>query len=365
MPTAAAVLANALVLIFPLAAGLVERSRSEFYYVLVQEDGTLEWMTFWAFMLAALVLMMIARAQHRAQEGTPWLTVGLALFCFVVAMEEISWGQRVLGYRPPEYFLKENFQQELNFHNVMSTKLRKLALKGTILGYGVVLPLLALIDPVRKSVRRYGPQVPPLALIPAFACTFWLYESYPWRFSGEVVEMMLGLALLFAASAATIDNRWLFGSQLRKIAIGTLVTFLLGVASFAYSHFSASDDPARIETARTELEALARDFTNGDRPITKCGVHKRVFSWGEKYHGLDSLAQGRFAGLVEQGLPEERAEYFIDPWNSPIWIRHKCSKSQGREAAFLYSFGPNRRRDSSDWELQGDDIGIVLVEPGG
>ncbi|MFQ5527368.1 MAG: hypothetical protein ACE5GX_14030 [Thermoanaerobaculia bacterium] len=362
MIASAAVLANALILFFPLAAGLVERSRSELYYVLVQEDGALEWMTFWAFILAAVGFVYIARGQRRAGGGTPWLTIGVALFCFVVAMEEISWGQRVLGYRPPEYFLKENFQQELNLHNVMSTSFRKLALKGTILGYGVILPLLALAQPIRKLVSRFGPQVSPLGLIPSFAITFWIYDSYPWRFSGEIVEMMLGLGFLFAACTSALDERFLSQTILGKVSLAMAATLSLGLVAFAYSHFSARNDPARIESATTELEALARDFKPRGRPISKCGVHKRVFSWAEKYRQLDSLAGGRFAGLVDQGLPDARAQYFIDPWNSPIWIRHKCSRSKGREMAFLYSFGPNRRRNSSDWEIGGDDIGIVLVE---
>lgn len=362
LTVAAAVLANALILVFPLAAGLIERSDSELYYSLVQEDGALEWMTVWAFFLAAAALFLIARDQRRAGGGTPWLTLGLALFCFVFAMEEISWGQRVLGYRPPEYFLKENFQQEFNFHNVISTSLRKLVLKGTILGYGVVLPLVALAAPVRKLLQRHGPQVPPLALIPSFLATYWIYESYPWRFSGEVIELMLGLAFLFAACAPGFAASFFQRTDLFKIATGLVATTLLGFASFAYSHYSSGDDPARITTARSELEALAADFTRRGRPISKCSVHKRVFSWAEKYRQLDRLSAGRFAGLTERGLPEARAQYFIDPWNSPVWIRHKCSKSSQREVAFLYSFGPNRRRDSSDWEIGDDDVGVMLLD---
>jgi hypothetical protein len=71
---------------------------------------------------------------------------------------------------------------------------------------------------------------------------------------------------------------------------------------------------------------------------------------------------GRFAALQVQGLPEERADYFLDPWNSPYWIRHRCSSE--RQRIFIYSFGPNRRRDSDEREIRGDDIGVVIeLEP--
>jgi hypothetical protein len=51
----------------------------------------------------------------------------VAFFCFVVAGKEASWGQRLMGYQPSEYFLANNFQQELNVHNVIETSTRKLA----------------------------------------------------------------------------------------------------------------------------------------------------------------------------------------------------------------------------------------------
>ena len=359
-----AIIANVLVLAFAVGAKIVENSNSELYYALVQEDGTLEWMTFWAFFLAAIGFVSAARTQNRAGAGMPWLTLGLALFSFVVAMEEISWGQRVLGYRPPEYFLEQNFQQEFNVHNVFDTDLRKLALKATILGFGVVLPLLALSAPIKKLVRKFGPAVAPLGLIPAFAITYWIYEDYPWRFSGEIVELMLGLGFLFAAIPWVGSTKLLPDNVSQKIITAFAATVVLGFASFAYSRSSARNDPERIETVRTELEALAGDFKKRGRPISKCGTHKRVFSWAGKYRKLDQLAEGRFAGLVDQGLPEPRAGYFIDPWNTAYWIRHKCSKSKGREIAFLYSFGPNRRRNSTDWKVLEDDVGVVLFERG-
>ena len=123
----------------------------DFYYMSVQEDEYIEWASFWAFLLAA-VAAIIGGGKYRGESGRfPWFLYGIALFCFVVAMEEISWGQRLLGYRPPVYFLEHNFQQEFNFHNVIATDFRKLALSITIAGYGVALPFMALIPPLGIS----------------------------------------------------------------------------------------------------------------------------------------------------------------------------------------------------------------------
>jgi hypothetical protein len=57
---------------------------------------------------------------------------------------------------------------------------------------------------------------------------------------------------------------------------------------------------------------------------------------------------------------EDRATFLIDPWNSPYWARIR-PRSRTRETVItLYSFGPNRRRDSTRTELRGDDIGTVI-----
>lgn len=364
MTTKQTLLASVLILSFAVAAAIIESSNSKLYYALVQEDGTLEWMTFWAFILAAVGFALAARRQQLEGAGLPWLTIGLALFSFVVAMEEISWGQRVLGYRPPEYFLEQNFQQEFNVHNVLETGLRKLGVKATILGFGVVLPLLALSTGIRRLLQRHGPVVPPLGLIPAFLVTYWIYDDYPWRFSGEIVELMLGLGFLFSCIPLLAPAKFLPRDGVAKIGAVFVATFLLGYASYLYSRYGFGNEPELVEAAEAELEALASDFRDRGRLISKCGNHKRVFSWAEKYDRLDYLSEGRFSGLVEQGLPEARAGYFIDPWNTPYWIRHKCSKSAGREIAYLYSFGPNRRRNSTQWELLEDDIGVILFERG-
>ena len=75
---------------------------------------------------------------------------------------------------------------------------------------------------------------------------------------------------------------------------------------------------------------------------------------------LGALNQLKFASLVEQGLPEERATYFLDPWNSPYWYQHRCNADQSVVTGMIYSFGPDRKRDSTDHEIKGDDIGIII-----
>ena len=356
----------------------VEATSPERFYQMVQEDEALEWASFWAFLLAAVANVIAAGRQRRTRGGLPWFLAGLGLFCFVVAMEEISWGQRVLGYRPPSYFLEHNYQQEFNFHNVIDSDLRQDAFIGLIALYGLALPLASLLPWLKQWIPRARIVAPPTLLAPGFAAALWIYIDYPWRFAGEVVELSVGLGFLFAAGLCarhlgrefepqnTPGPRWHDTAWVAALAVGTLS---LGVANAAFSQLQRTASPEALEAARLELEALQTDFLEraelrGGRLPVRCGVHKRLYTFAEHYRQR-FLLRGRFSALTGQGLPEERAAFLIDPWNNPYWIRSRCSDDRSRRTVFLYSFGPNRRRDSSKWEALADDVGVYLLRTDG
>ncbi len=358
--------ALALVVVIGTLAGaaIFEAADADRYYRSVQEDEALEWATFWAFLGAAALNLAVAFRASRRGVRIPWFPVGVALFCIFVAMEEISWGQRVLGYRPPAYFLEENYQQELNLHNVFATSLRKGVLKAVILGYGVALPLLARVPTGGRLLSRAGGGAPSLSLAPAFLATWLAYEWYPWSHTGEWVELTLGLGFLFAVLPATetanapSKSRSRAGRAAAWVALATGLVWALGAAGAAASRLQRSASPEILEAARAEVEMLRRDFLE-KRVRTSCGLHKRLYTFVEQYDA-DALLAGRFVALTERGLPEERAAYFLDPWNSPYWIRDRCERREQRRSVFVYSFGPNRVRDSTHFEIREDDVGAYL-----
>ncbi len=364
------VLANTLVIGAVGCLCLIRAYAPELFYQIVQEDGVIEWGTFWAFLLAAGMAAVGAVRQRKNDATLPWCFLGLSLFCFVVAMEEISWGQRLVGYRPPSYFLEHNFQQEFNFHNISSKKLRKLVVKAVMGGYGVALPLLLLVPVLGRLARRIRLVSPPTALVPAFAATLLLYVWYPFRFSGEVAELMLGLGFLFVmlvrareASPAPPNSPH---SMAPATSIALSVALVAGL-SLGASLFSPawSTHPETLEVARAEIAALKRDLQqlledrDGGLP-QPCKIHKRLYTYVEKYD-LVELRGLEFSRLAEQGVPRERVEFFLDPWNAPYWIRDRCTGNRKQRSTFVYSFGPNRRRDSSRWEIRGDDLGEDLI----
>jgi hypothetical protein len=343
-----ALISNSLVFAVLAGAALLYRFDVSVFRAIAQEDRFLEWATFWAFVVASVAYAAGAVSDRRTRGGIPWAAAGLAAFCLLVALEEISWGQRLFGYRPPAYFLEQNYQQEFNLHNVIETDLRMLAMLLILVGYGVLASALALSAAARGWLERLRVVVPPPTLIPSFGALALAYAWYPVDYTGEWVECGLGLAFL-AAAACTL------GSGAGTLLGAAAATAALAAATVAGLGALASD-PDKLAAARAEIEALVRDFES-PKVHTRCGIHKRLYTFMREY-GQPGLVQGEFARLVMASDGSSRAGYLLDPWNSPYWVRHECDG--GIPVRFVYSFGPNRQRDSTERELLGDDIGAYF-----
>ena len=154
----------------PLAA--LARGNRPLAYALLEEDGLFESLGAVASLLAALVCWAACwRIQrHGAQLSQPAsrLLVGLmGLAFFLLAGEEISWGQRLLRLETPEWIADINTQGELNLHNLRAiqpgweSQHLAVLLLPTMAAYFVVLPLLVRYTPRAGGwFRRLGWPVP-------------------------------------------------------------------------------------------------------------------------------------------------------------------------------------------------------------
>jgi hypothetical protein len=176
----------------------------------------------------------------------------------------------------------------------------------------------------------------------------------------------MAMAFLFAAFAASdhmgddSDAPSEEAAPIRLPAvIGTVsLVALLSFASAIWSRAQLSAEPVVVEVAATEIRAIERDLRNLiEHEMLACGKHERLNAMAKRAKG-DQLSKGRFRSLTRSGLPKERAAFFIDPWSTAYWVRTTCNDK--RDKVFIYSFGPNRARDSSKWKLGGDDIGVLF-----
>lgn len=102
-----------------LAAGVIMSwtAPEMFLNGFVTEDGPVEWLTVPAFLALAFLSGRRALAGRRAGALTFaafWALAAAA--CVFAAGEELAWGQRLLKFQPPAFFLEHNSKLETSVH---------------------------------------------------------------------------------------------------------------------------------------------------------------------------------------------------------------------------------------------------------
>lgn len=127
------------------------------YKSLVREDGLVENLQFLLFFGAGVVAILAGRrlgaAGLKLHCGLYWL-LGIGLL--VVAMDEISWGQRLFGIATPERVAAVNLQNELTVHNLEPLMIYLHVAYLCVGAYGSFAWLLnAIRPPAERSLRRF------------------------------------------------------------------------------------------------------------------------------------------------------------------------------------------------------------------
>ncbi len=306
------------------------------YDALMQEDRAVEWATVLLFAVAGIVRCYSALRAKRAFD----LLVGL--FCIFVAGEEISWGQRLIGYTPPGVFLEHNTQQEANVHNFADVFGRpKWMLIFALGGYSLLVPALARVGATRRLVDRAGATAPPLDVAPWFAVVIALLIWYPLTFTGEWAELTAGW--LFVASAPL---------SFKAIALTGGAAVPIALALTWVSAMREPSDANQLVCARAEADALLQDIVRGQAATpdldAMASVHKRVWSSVASGYIEDKLLRGFRAVSCHGetvGKVTSRRRFIVDPWGTAYWIDVKREPDSDAHRVLVYSFGPNRRRD--------------------
>ena len=168
------------------AAALILRPA---YDKILAEDYPVEWSQF-AFCLfnsvvAFLAAQRYARRRHYAIAATLFL---LAFGTFMLAGEEISWGQRVFGVATPGELASVNDQSEMNLHNItvgfdLEAVFRQISLVIAVIGTTVT--LLARRTPPVLRAAFWQTLSPPLFSVSLFAMMIG-YRIYRIFEAGEV-----------------------------------------------------------------------------------------------------------------------------------------------------------------------------------
>lgn len=246
------------------------------------EDGLVE--SFGA--LCALVASVIfvcayietprATADTQVRRRNPWLLL-LALAALVAAGEEISWGQRLLGFETPAWLAEKNVQDEFNFHNVIftdpdaPTNPSEILMLATLLGYLGVLPLLT-----RRSARLWQLVARTRLPVPSTALlrTTWILvvaSSLAWWYSGydawqvsEAVETV-GLVLILVLALEVFAQEHQQPAFRRRLPLAATL-LLVGPVAIAMAYQGSRLDLANAAQEYSKLPtALASARTDEGR----------------------------------------------------------------------------------------------------
>ncbi|MDA3902223.1 MAG: tetratricopeptide repeat protein [Desulfuromusa sp.] len=173
------------------------------YIVATYEDLVGEWAQVYLFAATMLLSIRVACFKSRFR----FFFAFLALACFYVVGEEISWGQRIFNLMTPDFFEKHNLQNETNLHNFftgpMTTTLKRsleyLIALGLV-GYGLLYPLLVSARlKLALWFNKKGLPHPPLYLWPFFVVSAYLELGFISFNEAEIAEILIPLALAIMA----------------------------------------------------------------------------------------------------------------------------------------------------------------------
>lgn len=171
---------------------------------LMQEDMLVENITFVTLLLASIIGVLLAlRCRREDQPRIVWgFFLVFAVGLFLVAMEEVSWGQWIFFFKTPDSLHGLNRQGETNLHNIGDLQGHSEWLRLAFAGAG-------LIGVFANRLPRFRLLATPVSLAGAYAVitTYVIFDtvndfvSGPWILTtfnpmSEWVEMLLGLSAL-------------------------------------------------------------------------------------------------------------------------------------------------------------------------
>ncbi len=91
----------------------------DLYVAISREDGLFEYSQSVFYFLCVFLFMSLGLARYRTCETLQSLVLFFfAIVCFLLSMEEISWGQRIFSLATPPSLEVLNRQHETNIHNI-------------------------------------------------------------------------------------------------------------------------------------------------------------------------------------------------------------------------------------------------------
>ena len=204
------------------------------YSALTNEDYWVENLTVALFVLAGLLLFTTALAERSRFRRGVYILGGIAMV--FVAGEEISWGQRIIGFATPDFLIDLNRQGEFNVHNINTLHI------WSYIGYGML--LLSTVTCAAFLCRKgsvFGIPLPSILLMLGFLVAVTYYAA-PDRASG--FGFVLNLHYIFSKGRhllLLLVIYTMFSRQTKEFAAGVSGVALVVAIRYVNQNVNFSD----------------------------------------------------------------------------------------------------------------------------
>lgn len=165
----------------------------------IPEDHYFEIVGATSLFITSLLFLYGFRLARRSLEKS-WVSIakqlvylGLAALFFFGAGEEISWGQRILGFQTPQSISQVNRQEEFNLHNLSAWEASKFLDPDRLFDifwflFGVFAPAVALVVP---AFKRFASQFIPIVF---WGISLLFLYNYLWA---KLAKILYGAAYVY------------------------------------------------------------------------------------------------------------------------------------------------------------------------
>ena len=208
------------------------------------EGGLFEWGSFFiAFTICGFALLVYfhSRGNRIFRPARRRLIIVIAIAAYLIAMEEISWGQRIFGFESGAFFSSNNHQQETNLHNLISGEYLNLVIYTLIYVFFIFLPLVVYFKPdlgrnspsIRGKVAIYLPSIHNMLMF-CFASSLQAY--FQPKTLADTVSLWLAMLviLILLISRKKYRNRFLLLHFLLVLIACTI--FAISYQIFEYNN---------------------------------------------------------------------------------------------------------------------------------
>lgn len=211
---------------------------------LATEDGPIENLSALLLIVASIVWVSYSAIQAKNRSwGNLTISLIIAIIFFIIGMEEVSWGQRIFDIESSEFFLNNNWQNEMNLHNLNTDLSDRIYISGASI-------VLILFPFYQQKIKRFFSNIN-LSFLNKFMPSQWIFAPATIMLStiGGSTTSHKSL-FMFAAFFALVGLTYNLVNNIKSSPIKSIYFALLILVyiSSAFSFFIFRSDSAINQT---------------------------------------------------------------------------------------------------------------------